>query len=172
MEIPWCFSQVKGTIEDEVADGECMCVHVYLKRVHVLDKRLYITKGTVWIGGGLHFPSCLIGWNVPACLSWQITMETGARYWYQTWDFRLGTRLELGTRCLRSIWFVLYSLLLACYIYPFPLLPDLGKTLAHPSLHKDGNFYEMYMYMSRIVLAKTAVPQRWYVPWQKPLYHD
>lgn len=22
-EIPWCFSQVKGTIEDEVADGEC-----------------------------------------------------------------------------------------------------------------------------------------------------
>ena len=22
-EIPWCFSQVKGTIEDEVADGKC-----------------------------------------------------------------------------------------------------------------------------------------------------
>ena len=32
VEIPWCFSQVKGTIEDEVADGmyACVCVCVFM----------------------------------------------------------------------------------------------------------------------------------------------
>ena len=30
-EIPWCFSQVKGTIEDEVADGEFVYVYMHLE---------------------------------------------------------------------------------------------------------------------------------------------
>ena len=42
-EIPWCFSQVKGTIEDEVADGEdtdmyyVTCLKVFPN--HIGDRR-------------------------------------------------------------------------------------------------------------------------------------
>ena len=36
-EIPWCFSQVKGTIEEEVTEGQSVCVSLcVLEEVSVL----------------------------------------------------------------------------------------------------------------------------------------